>query len=886
MSEIYPLISLREVALLDPDSTLLLSVNNRHARRILGELTALLGAGRQVMAVPDILPLGVWLGQAADHLSFIAEHEMAAHTADGFGAQYLWRRVIDDCEADQVLLDVAQASRLAADADRLLDEWRIDVQPDEETTDYQRFLTWRDHYRRRLDELDLEDGNLAYERVCRAVSDGSLHLPVKHVVLAGFNEVSPRLRQLLQALQEQGASLHMLGHAPRPAPEIQRIQAGDNHAEWLLAAQWARDQLLQHPEGRFAIVVPRLEASVARAHRVLSQTLEQHDLVFNIAIGRPLSEWPLVRAALAWLRVMVCFSRNRPCAADELGAALLAGACAGHTQEASARALLDARLRRHGVIHWSEAHFADQLSQRAPRLGEAWPLCMEIVRGHAGTQALGGWSRIIRAALQALGFPGDAALDSHAYQTLDAFDQLIERLNFQSPVTGKVGFGTAVSLLAQMAHETLFQPQRDPHSRLDVLGFLESEGGRWDGVWVLGLTDDVLPAAPQPNPLIPLSALRRVNAPRATPERELQWAQSIFDALLASAPRVWLSYPAQEGERQLRPSPCIAALPELIAEPDHPLPETWDLECIVDNHGPALPGDRPTRGGIALIDAQARNPLWAFAKFRLGASELPDYAILADQSVRGIFLHRAMEVLWKMLGGQDALGELMLEHRLDGLLEHVTEQAADECLREYSPVLRELEVRRARQILLRWLDLEMQREPFTVMAVEQRERWAYSGLELSLQLDRVDRLADGRLAVIDYKSGANPPDPRHSWVRERPVDLQLPLYAAVLNRGDGNGVAALIQAILHARNTDTVGVSDGDCGLNGIAHFTSWEAFEGLSWGQVLENWQSAIHTVADEFARGWAANTSVNADDLKFCDVLPFLRLNEEYPCGDETAN
>lgn len=886
MSEIYPLISLPEVAQLDPDRTLLLSVNNRHARRILGELTTLLGTSRQVMAVPDILPLGAWLMQAADHLSFHIDHDMPSHTADSFGAQYLWRRVIDDAEADQVLLDVAQASRLAAEADRLLDEWRIDVRPEEATADYERFLSWRERYRSRLDELDLEDGNLAYERVCSAVSDGSLDLPIQHVILAGFNEVSPRLRQLLQAMQARGTTVLMLEHPSRPADQVQRIKATDSHSEWLLAAQWALDQHQQHPEGRFAIVAPKLETHVARAHRVLNQTLGQRGLAFNIAVGRPLSEWPLVRAALAWLRVMVCFSQSRPCPADELGAALLAGGCTGHAQEASRRAQLDARLRRYGVIHWSESTFADELSEQTPLLAVAWAQCIDMLRSQTGTQSLGFWSRHIRAILQALGFPGDPKVDSHAYQTLDAFDALMERLNLQSPVTGAVGFATAVGLLSQMAHETLFQPQRDPHSRLDVLGFLESEGGRWDAVWVLGLTDDVLPAAPQPNPLIPLSALRRVNAPRATPERELQWAHSIYDALLASAPRVWLSHPAQEGERALRPSPCIAALPEVRAEPDLPLPPVWDLECIVDDHGPALQGTATTQGGIALIDAQARNPLWAFAKFRLGATELPDYAILADHSVRGIFLHRAMEILWKMLEGQEMLGELILERRLDGLIEHVTEQAADDCLTDYSPVLRELEVARARQILLRWLDLEMQREPFTVLAVEQRERWAYAGLELSLQLDRVDRLADGRLAVIDYKSGANPPDPRHSWVRERPVDLQLPLYAAVLNQGDDDVVAALIQAILHSRSTDTVGVSDGDCGLSGISHFTAWEAFDGLSWEQVLQRWQSAIHTVANEFSQGWAANIIAHPDDLKFCDVLPFLRLNEEYPCADEKAN
>src|SRR5690606_14249038 len=109
--------------------------------------------------------------------------------------------------------------------------------------------------------------------------------------------------------------------------------------------------------------------------------------------------------------------------------------------------------------------------------------------------------------------------------------------------------------------QTPFQPQRDPAARLDVQGFLEAEGGQWAGVWILGLTDEVLPSAPKPNPLLPLSALKRANAPRATPERELHWARTMFNSLLCPAPSVWVSHALLEGERQLPASPLTAAYP-------------------------------------------------------------------------------------------------------------------------------------------------------------------------------------------------------------------------------------------------------------------------------------------------------------------------------------
>src|SRR3546814_1191732 len=93
---------------------------------------------------------------------------------------------------------------------------------------------------------------------------------------------------------------------------------------------------------------------------------------------------------------------------------------------------------------------------------------------------------------------------------LEAFDGLLDSLARHAPVMGKLGFSSAVGLLQRLAHETPFQPQRDPAARLDVLGFLESEGGRWDGVWVLGLTDEVLSAAPKPNQIGRASCWERV----------------------------------------------------------------------------------------------------------------------------------------------------------------------------------------------------------------------------------------------------------------------------------------------------------------------------------------------------------------------------------------
>src|SRR3546814_3008810 len=64
------------------ENTLILTVNNRHARRVLAELSAGLGPDRSVMAVPDIVPLSGWLRRLADSMSFLPESGQAMHRSE------------------------------------------------------------------------------------------------------------------------------------------------------------------------------------------------------------------------------------------------------------------------------------------------------------------------------------------------------------------------------------------------------------------------------------------------------------------------------------------------------------------------------------------------------------------------------------------------------------------------------------------------------------------------------------------------------------------------------------------------------------------------------------------------------------------------------------
>src|SRR5690625_7187813 len=93
-----------------------------------------------------------------------------------------------------------------------------------------------------------------------------------------------------------------------------------------------------------------------------------------------------------------------------------------------------------------------------------------------------------------LGLPNQKTIDSVTYQVLQALEERLAQFAQYGLALGEMSFGHALYVFRRLCQEVLFQPERDPDARLDVLGMLEAEGGHWDGVWVLGLTGQVFQA--------------------------------------------------------------------------------------------------------------------------------------------------------------------------------------------------------------------------------------------------------------------------------------------------------------------------------------------------------------------------------------------------------
>jgi hypothetical protein len=181
-----------------------------------------------------------------------------------------------------------------------------------------------------------------------------------------------------------------------------------------------------------------------------------------------------------------------------------------------------------------------------------------------------------------------------------------------------------------------------------------------------------------------------------------------------------------------------------------------------------------------------------------------------------------------------------------------------------------LEEERLTGLLLEWLELEARRSPFEVQALEKRFDISINGLQLNVVADRIDRLDNGRLVVIDYKAG------RHflsEWFQERPIEPQVPLYSLFCPEP----VAGVFFGVVRKGECRFVGLGEEPEIVPECKGFSEHRLTRGFaSWEDLLRSWKESLEALAAEVIQGWARVSPSTPQACRQCDLHSFCRIFE----------
>jgi hypothetical protein len=242
-------------------------------------------------------------------------------------------------------------------------------------------------------------------------------------------------------------------------------------------------------------------------------------------------------------------------------------------------------------------------------------------------------------------------------------------------------------------------------------------------------------------------------------------------------------------------------------------------------------------------------------------------------------VHEALAILWGELRRQDSLIALDAAGVEAAVQRAVTSALAAARLKA-DPVLRHLLELEAEWLAARvreLLEVDRARPPFVIEGIEQPATARIGQLELSLRLDRVDRLADGSLAVIDYKTSASAE--ASAWLDDRPKLPQLPMYMQALGP---DRVSAVAFARIRSGSTGYVGLTRDATAFPDLKApgAKGWPR-DYATWEELLDAWRRRLDALAGEYVAGDARLAPDPRHACEYCHLGALCRIAELSPAG-----
>jgi len=334
------------------------------------------------------------------------------------------------------------------------------------------------------------------------------------------------------------------------------------------------------------------------------------------------------------------------------------------------------------------------------------------------------------------------------------------------------------AVLREAMDEIAVRPPWGGHPRVAIYGLLEARMSRADLVICGGLVEGKWPANPAPDPLLAPPLLRALGVPGADFRIGLS-AHDLAGAL--GAPEVVLSHAARDESGPTIPSRFLLRIRAMLGSKllkTHREDRAVELARALDRGEQAprypRPQPRPTveqrRVSVSAtaLDRLRGDPYQFYASSILGLQSLDALDAEPSAAWKGTAVHAIVE-RWHEHGGD--LGELGAR-MLAEMSAHPFTKAT------WQPrLLRALE----------WIEAETARLAAAgrIPALwEKTGAIEVEGIRVHGKADRIDRLEDGALAVVDYKTGQ---PPSNSQV-EQGFNLQLGVLGLIAAGGGFDGI--------------------------------------------------------------------------------------------------
>jgi ATP-dependent helicase/nuclease subunit B len=393
-----------------------------------------------------------------------------------------------------------------------------------------------------------------------------------------------------------------------------------------------------------------------------------------------------------------------------------------------------------------------------------------------------------------------------------------------------LAISSVAPLLGRLMDEVAVRPPQGGHPRVFIWGLIEQRLQSADFAIAAGLNEGVWPALPSPDPWLSPRVRLALGLPGL--ERRIGIAAHDFAGVLGSpnalvtrarrdarapavASRFWLRLEAMTGgiarASEYRRWAAAIDRPDAFEPADRPRPS------------PPIE-DRPRKLAVTRLDRLKADPYAFYAQEMLKLSNLDPIDAEPSPAWRGSAVHAVLEAWAREDRCDPAKLAARAEAMLDGIAAH--------------PVLRALWAPRLREAI-GWIADEMLTlldEGRTPVLAEEFGKAVIEGITLYGKVDRIDRLPDGGLAIVDYKTG-QPPGTKQVVAG---YAMQLGLLGLIAERGGFEGIDGTATAFEYwslAQKDGQLGYIASATGKRSGLDLTDFTALAYRNFSDAVEKW-------------------------------------------------
>jgi ATP-dependent helicase/nuclease subunit B len=808
-------------------------------------------------------------------------------------AAALWRHVVAE-EMDLSDSEIARVAALAAEAWTLSHRYLLPATQLAAFTDGSDNVALFARCTARMRSLlqrksGITQAELA-SRLAQHVEAVRALLPTNVVLIPAFTSY-PAQKRLLAAMTDSGVLIAAWHPATElPSDELPVLHRFPSETQEMRAAlTWAQTLIEQARDNgatnlSVAIVVPDLSA---RRDVWLSALRERFNPdawwrnpetdrdLFNLSVALPLSHYPHVSSLLTLLRAIhgevdsesLAQALNHP----RWGRAALSVV----GTERWLLQLLDRGIDRSTLVDW-RAVLPDALVAQISAMAGDTTNVRTMRSIHATTVA-----NLSQA------FAEHAMIaQSDLFQLEEAWANLITRWITLDGWLPPITLRQAIGELVQLAGEQSFQPRAGAAS-VQVMGLLESAGVPFDAMWIVGLTDKVLPEAFKPHTMLPRQWQSTQQVGLGARDEVAQRAALLWGnwKALTGSLCVSCAIEADTGEQRLTPLALGATVIDHSAMAAAEL-AVANVALLKDESLPVATAStfgsnmRPLSSGD--VERQAHCPRKAVAGL-MRLREWPEHSVGISPRIRGTLVHEVMRAIGeaRSIGVQQGAGEptlAALRATADDALRRAIAQEAQRRSR-IPAIVWDIERKRLLPLIDEVLALDEARQGFRVVAVEEDIVTQVFDASFRLRVDRVDDFAAAQedserfSVILDYKTGAVA---RADWFADktsgRLAAPQLPLYMFALHvvlPTDEPRIGAIGYIVITDDDVKYVGIGADDV----RATKAKKENSDDPDWFDLTAEWRNQLVHLITEIQTGVAelaplkgASTCRNCGYASFC--------------------